>query len=459
MRFNHASHQYQTPLEQKVDKVINPFQQFIQRQSTASYFLLVSILIALLFATFPHTTHHYIKFIELELGLNIGSLNFNNNLTFFVNDILLTIFFFFVGLEIKREFLVGELTDRKRETLIILAAIGGMIFPSIIFYSINYGTETSIGWGIPIGTDTAFALGILYLFQNRLPKGILTFMAGLAIIDDIIAILVIALFYTKNLQAIYLVYAIPVVISIMLLNYSGAKKPLAYVVLGGLLWFFVESAEVHGTLAGIVTAFLIPARPKKAPENFIEKTKKLLDYFEQRQDKNFHVLQDATQHLLLKKVEEIAAQTSTPLQRWESKLQLPVTIIILPLFALVNSGIPLNLRLLSSVFLNNVSLGIFFALVIGKPLGILLFSTIALKTKIGKLPNNLTLKNLVVPALLAGIGFTMSLFIANLCFNNNPEILTLCKIAILISSAVSASLAMTMIKAMEVKSNMVYRAA
>lgn len=433
------THAYRTPLEEKVREMLTPFQEYIKSQVSASVLLLLCTLVALVCASTPGLMDWYKAMVKTPFGIHFGFFDIVKPLQFWVNDFLLTIFFFFVGLEIKREVLVGELTHRKRAAFVLFAAVGGMLMPALIFYLMTKNTAFTNGWGIPMATDTAFALGILTCFRRHLPSGMFTFLAAMAIIDDIGAILVIAIFYSSAIDPFMLGISALLIALLVLLNYSGFRHPFPYLIVGLGLWIAVEYAGVHGTLAGILVAFLIPARPRKGPRQFLRKTKKLLSYFEERKQKNPLILEDPQQHALIEKVQAVALDASTPLQRWESSLELPVALLILPLFALVNAGVPINFHLGAEVLSNAVTLGIIFGLVIGKPLGVLLFSFIARKLNIGELPKNTSTQDLIPVALLTGIGFTMSVFMTSLSYAGNHKLLILAKAAILLASLISAS--------------------
>ena len=433
------NHTYHSPLEKKVNELLSPFQEYIRKQATASIALLVCTFIALAWASIPSLAQHYEKLIHTSIGFHLSHHFITEPLLFWVNDVLLTLFFFLVGLEIKREFLVGELSNHKQSFLVIFAAIGGMLLPASIYTLINIGTHHMKGYGIPMATDTAFALGILTCFKSKLPKSIFTFTAALAIIDDIGVILVVAIFYTSGLNLNMLYLAAGFTSILILFNYAGVRKPIPYIVIGLLLWAAIETSGIHGTIAGIIVAFIIPARPQKGPFQFLQKIRKLLERFEKNKKETSMVLKNQQQHRVLEEMQVIAQQATTPLQRWESKLELPITLLILPLFCLVNAGIPIRPNLLSDVLTNKVSLGILIGLVIGKPLGVLLFTRISLWLKIGKLPTETSMRQLAQAAALTGIGFTMSLFITNLSFDD-PHIILLAKAAILIASFCSALL-------------------
>jgi NhaA family Na+:H+ antiporter len=438
-------HAYRSPLENKIKEIITPFQQYIKNQVVASILLAICTLAALIWACIPAISNSYTAFTAERIGFHISSIiYFSEPLKFWVNDFLLTLFFFFVGLEIKREFLVGELADRKKALFVVIVAMGGMAVPAGLYYFINSGTPQQIGWGIPMATDTAFALGVLACFKNRVPKQVVILLAALAVIDDIGSILVIAIFYSDNIITAYLLAASALTGLLILFNYSGFRKPWPYLLFGIAIWFLVEKSGIHGSIAGIITAFIIPARPEKGPKQFIRNIKNLLIDFEQRKDETALILKDGKQHDVLQRVQTVTRQATTPLQRWENKLELPVALVILPLFALVNAGVAINSNLIYQVFTQLAPIGIIVSLTIGKPLGILFFSRLAVFCRIGSIPSGLTIKHLIGPAILSGIGFTMSLFISTLSFDDNT-VLLMGKTAILIASVIAAILGITAI--------------
>lgn len=258
-----------------------------------------------------------------------------------------------------------------------------------------------------MATDTAFALGLLTCFRRQLPQSIFAFLAALAIIDDIGAIIVIAVFYTAGFQPWMLVMAVLCLGVLAVFNYAGFRRPFPYLIVGILVWVFVELAGIHGTIAGILVACLVPARPRRGPQQFIHKIRRLVRLFEKKKNAIPTVLEDEEQHAVLQEVEDITVQSTTPLQRWESKLELPVALLVLPLFALLNAGTPVNLHLLDEVFMHRVSLVILLGLVVGKPLGIMLFGQVATWLGFVSPPRDTTVWQRLGVALIAGIGFTI----------------------------------------------------
>ncbi len=429
----------QSRLEKRVARYFSPFENFIQKQAATGILLIAATLIALLCAnTALHDWSEHLA--EIHMGIMFNDWAFLLSIRHWVSDGLLALFFLLIGLEIKREVLAGSLRRRKHVVLIILAACGGMLFPAILYTILNHGTPGQAGWAIPMATDTAFALGILALLARWLSPAVGIFLAALAIIDDLGAILVITLFYTHELDCIPLIKAAIVFAVLLLVNRAGIRRTLVYTLLGILLWWYVYQSGVHATLAGILMAITIPSRPRLSKSNFVERTRALLFTFEVRGDEERKILETPEQHSLTVDMEQVVKAASTPLQRWETSLSSPVMIFILPLFALLNAGVVLNMAAIDAAITSSVTLGIVGGLVIGKPLGITLGAMLAYKMGWGSLPRGLQFREVVTAGLLAGIGFTMSVFIATLGFSNNPDLIAEAKIGILLSSLLSAAL-------------------
>jgi NhaA family Na+:H+ antiporter len=416
--------------------MVSPLQRFINNQVTASVFLLIAVIAALVCANTPALTAIYFKVKNLNIGLYFGQNLYCKPLIFWINDVLLTSFFFMVGLEIKREFLVGEFSELKKSMMIIFAAVGGMVVPALLFAVVNYNAGHLSAWPIPTSTDTAFTLGLLICFKKHLPTTIFTFLIGVAIIDDIIAIVLIAVLYTQSVNVGMLFITLCLFLLLGLANFLGFKQKLIYIFLGSCMWCFMEKAGVHGTLCGILVAFMIPATPKQGQRQFSERIRKLLQLFDARKQNNEQVLEDKKQHNILENVQRIAKQTSTPLQSWESQLETPITLVVLPLFAFFNAGIQFNSKIIYNIFVTPLSIGIIVGLVIGKPLGVSLFAWLSNKLNLSHLPKGTRLKDIFSVSCLMGIGFTISIMIANLSLDN--AILPLAKASILLASLLSA---------------------
>lgn len=430
---------HQSRLERRVARYLNPFESFIHKQPATGILLIAATILALIFAnTGLHQATEHLA--EIKTGFVFHDWSFLLSIREWVSSGLLALFFFLIGLEIKREMLGGSLRRRKHVILIMMAASGGMIIPALIYTVFNHDTPGQAGWAIPMATDTAFALGILALLARWLSPAVGIFLAALAIFDDLGAILVITLFYSHELNCEPLIKAAIVFAILVLCNRAGIRRWLIYTVLGIILWWYIYQSGVHATLAGLLMALTIPARPRLSKSSFIERTRALLFTFEVRGDDGRMMLETPEQHSLTVDMEQIVKAASTPLQRWETFLSSPVMIFILPLFALLNAGILLNGDTIGAALLSPVTLGIVAGLVIGKPLGIALCAYLAVKLKWGVLPRGVHMREVLAAGLLAGIGFTMSIFIATLGFENHPEYISPAKMGILFSSLISAIL-------------------
>lgn len=325
----------------------------------------------------------------------------------------MVIFFFLIGLEIKRELVLGELNNFKKASLPFFAAIGGMIFPAVFFVILNYGDPGSRGWGIPIATDIAFALGILQLLGKRVPIGLKVFLMAFAIIDDLGAIVIIALFYSSNLVWAYIGIGVLIVAFLMILSYKGYYSKYFFFLMGVIVWILFLKSGIHATIAGVLLALTIPLKRKKNTKTFYNNVKEELDNFFADCDNNNDQTKILTQNQLsaLEEIEELAEKTSPPLQNLEHSLHGWVSYLIMPLFALANAGVVFNFSGDANMSLSaNIALSMMF----GKAIGIFLFSFLSIKSKLSELPNNITYQMLGGVSILGGLGFTMSLFINSL---------------------------------------------
>jgi len=428
-----------TPLEQGFEKVLTPFQDFIRGQTTSSLLLIFSTVIALIIANSAFSVH-YEQFLHTRIGLVLGDKAQAMDLRHWINDGLMTFFFFLIGMEIKREILVGELRDVRRFALIISAALGGMLFPAGIYAWINAGTQYLHGWGIPMATDTAFVIGLLALLGKHIPVAAFAFLTALAIIDDLGAILVIALFYSESISLHYIALSITVMAVMILMNLLGIRRPGLYLAGGVMMWLFMLGSGIHATITGILVAATIPARPRQHPGWFFQRMDKVLNrlkHLEGKRPATAPILGESEQHALVEDVRVAAEKTTTPLRRWERALDQPISLFVMPLFALANAGIPLNHSMFTGFLSNKLEIGIVMGLVVGKSFGISLFTWLAIRLRIGHLPSGLTMRHVIGLALLAGIGFTMSIFISNLAFISNHEALLNAKASILTASFIA----------------------
>jgi NhaA family Na+:H+ antiporter len=427
---------YHAPWEKAFDKVITPFEEFIHQQTTSGLLLMMTAIIALLFANSTYS-FVYEQMQHIEIGLHIGSWSIENSLHHWINDGLMALFFFVVGLELKREILVGELANPRNATLPIFAAIGGMVVPALIYFSINPEGDASRGWGIPMATDIAFALGAIALLASRVPKSLITFLVALAIVDDLGAIIVIALFYTEKLSMGWLITSGIFFAMLIMLNLAGVRKITPYFIIAVLLWYAMFESGIHATLAGVLGAFSVPARPKYDPALFSQHVRETISDFDDSLDAGQSIMTNEKLRGIVHSLESGALQVQTPLQRLEHAWHLPVAYLVIPIFALFNAGIPLKLDNLGEALMQPVTLGVMLGLVVGKVVGIASACWIAIRLGVATLPAGTRFVQIIGVSLLAGIGFTMSIFIAELGFVNQPELLVMAKTGILFASLIA----------------------
>jgi NhaA family Na+:H+ antiporter len=443
---NHNPHGKKGVLEMKVEEISPTFTNFIDAQLFTSALLFICIFIAVFMSNIDITNSTYHTLINTPFGFHFNGFAVDTTLHSFVNDFLLTIFFFVLGLEIKREFVVGELSELSKSAYVVLCAIGGALLPILTYLLINYGNpETIHGWAIPMATDTALAIGVLYLFKSTISPKAFTLVASLAVIDDILSIIVIAIFYSSHFSLTVFLAAMIVLLILVIINLCGFRHPLIYIILGFLLWLCIENAGIHGTIAGVLVAMCIPARPKKKPKIAVKKIRHLLNKFEDEYDDDKHLLEDDIPHELLEDVTDTSLEATTPLRRWENRLEMPVLVFILPLFALTNGGFTIDFAHFDNTLTSTIFWGIFIGLVVAKPLGILLTSWAIQKIGIASRPQCIDVSDIIVIAFLAGIGYTMSIFISELSFSSQISS-NMAKLSIFISSVVSATVAMIIMR-------------
>ena len=420
------------PWEKAFNKISTPFEHFLHAQTTTGLVLMFMTVVALILANSP-LAEGYLNFFHMKIDLTVGSWQLSHSIHHWINDGLMAIFFFIIGLEIKREILVGELSNMKVAMLPILAAVGGMVFPALIFLSINSGGEGAVGWGIPMATDIAFAISALVLLGKRVPTTLVTFLVALAIVDDLGAVLVIAIFYTDQIHMLPLGLAGISFLIMVIFNRVGIHMILPYFVIGLFMWFFMLESGVHATIAGVIAAMAIPSKPKLIPQNFARKTKELLSRFDKSPVTEDHTLHE-DQKAILQNIKDKIDSVGTPAARLEHDLHLLVALVIIPLFALANAGIAIDFSSLSTTIMEPVSSGIIAGLIFGKVIGIFGVSWLAIKLKIAQLPKGSTMSQIFGVAFLGGIGFTMSIFVADLAFINSPELIFQAKVGILAAS-------------------------
>lgn len=425
-------------LQRGLDNIHEPFSNFIRAQTTSSWFLLLATVVALWWANSDYAST-YQSLRHTPVGFFLGDFKLYTSLKHFINDGLMVVFFFLLGLEIKREVLAGDLARVEHRRMLILCAVGGMLMPAVIYSLFNWSLDSQIGWGIPMATDTAFALGVLTLVRKHIPVSLLAFIVGLAIVDDVGAILVIALFYTQEISILHLISAFVFITFLALGSYAGVRQPTFYIIVGIAAWWMMLKSGVHPTFAGVAIALTVPARPKLSAEKLLDRAKKIINKM-QKKSHAVDVLGSRTDHDHVIEVRDFAERASTPLRRWEDALALPVALFILPLFVLTNAGVPFSLTSVIESVQNPTGLGIVLGLVLGKLIGISGACWLGLRLKIGRLPKGVNLQHVIGMSLIAGIGFTMSTFIATLGFDSQPLHLQSAKSSILVASVLSAVL-------------------
>ncbi len=427
---------FKNPFEKLFNRTLTPFEEFVHDEASSGLLLMACAVIAMVMAnTFLFQSYNSILHLEITIGA--GSAVITHTLHHWINDGLMTLFFFTVGLEIKREILIGELADKKQAILPISAAIGGMVVPALLYIFFAGSDETRGGWGIPMATDIAFALGVLALLGKRIPKALIGFLLALAIVDDLGAVVVIALFYTEQIHLGALLFAGVAFIFLILSNLAGIRRPLPYVVFGLLLWLGMLKSGIHATLAGVITAVTVPANSHCLGLPFVERMDNLVGRFRKVHDPGQNIMENSTQQSLLQSMENCVHKMESPLQRMEHSLHIWVAFLIIPLFALANAGIPIDFKSLGETISHPVTIGVAMGLVFGKGIGVFAFSYLVLKMGWSRLPEGVKMSQIAGVALLSGIGFTMSIFIGSLAFAHQEDYLLNAKIGIIGASIVA----------------------
>ncbi len=414
---------------------------FINEEAYGGILLIITTIIALVWANSSfYESYHYI-WHEFQFGYTWGDLVLIESLHYWINDGLMAIFFFVIGLEIKREIIGGELSSVKKASLPIAAAIGGMIIPAIVYaiITINY-PEFQNGWGVPMATDIAFALGLMALLGKRVNINLKIFLTALAIADDLGAVMVIAIFYTESINYLELLSGAFFIGILTIANYAGVRRASFYGIIGVLgVWMAFLFSGVHATIAGILIALTIPAKTKIKESEYFNKLSSYLEKFNDEKRTDGKLLTKEQAHLM-SKIEVLSNNAHTPLQKLEHAMHPLVTFFILPIFALSNAGIHIEGSVVE-MLLHPISLGIIFGLVFGKFIGISILSRIVVKMKWAVLPEGVTWKHIYGVAFLAGIGFTMSIFISDLAFKSE-EYKQIAKVGIMAASLISATIGM-----------------
>lgn len=403
--------------------------QALRRHANGGNILIFATFLALIVANIPGINQTYFNFWNEPVRLQLGNFNVfshaGHSMTVlqFINDALMVVFFFSIGLEIKREVLVGELASPRKALLPIIAAVGGMILPVVLYWCMSRGTDYAGGAAIPMATDIAFSLGVLGMLGKRVPLSLKIFLTTLAVVDDIGGILVIAIFYSTEIQGMLLVYAFLLLGLLLLGSVFRIQSKIFYLGIGAVIWFLFLNSGVHPTIAGVLVAFCVPSVPVFAPKKYIKTIRRAISHFNQEDDEalNRRSILDHDQMNWLKEIESASDKVISPLQDLEDSLHATVNNFIVPLFAFANAGIFLMDMNPTSIF-EGISLAVMVSLVLGKFLGIFTFSWLTVKFGLAPMPEHANWKMMASVAVLGGIGFTVSLFIANLTFSDGSEL-------------------------------------
>jgi NhaA family Na+:H+ antiporter len=417
------------PARRLARKALAPVERFLSIEAASGVLLLLVAVVALIWANSPWR-HLYSGLWHAPLGLRLGPWSFERDLHFWINDGLMTVFFFVVGLEIRREIHRGELSELRRATLPLAAALGGMVTPALIFFAINHGRPAAAGWGVPMATDIAFAVGVLALLGKRVAPALRILLLALAVIDDVGAILVIAVFYASGFSVLGVAIAVTGIAAIMIMQKVGVRSPWAYVVPATVIWAGAYAAGVHPTLAGVVVGLMTPVRAWYGAGRFLDVAENNVSALRAKNDLDEH---DLLPHL--DALDAARREAVAPVGRLQHALHGWVAFGIMPLFALANAGVPLGEATFDGDGLR-VFLGVTIGLVLGKVVGVVGFSWLARQLGLTALPTGVGWKQVAVVGLCAGIGFTMALFIAQLAFPPGP-LLETAKLAILCASALA----------------------
>lgn len=422
--------------------ILSPFEEFLKRQSSTGILLLIAAVIAMVWSNSSYA-NEYFAFWDKDFTVGFGTFKIEEPLLVWVNDGLMAIFFFVVGLEIKREVMAGELATIKDVVMPLSAAIGGMLIPALLFILVVGNSQLIHGWGIPMATDIAFSLGILSLLGSKVPLGLKVFLTALAIVDDIGAILIIALFYSNDIQWVYLEAAGGLFLLLLIFNYLDVRSVALYLFVGLFIWFCFLESGVHPTVAGVLVALTIPAKRKIKMQDFVEDTKSSLLKFKNADWPDSKVVLGKEQISAVEYIAESTKKVQSPVQSLEHVLSNITSNVVMPIFALANASIVIVANEFN--LLNKVTLGVGLGLLLGKVVGVSLFSWLSVRIGWAQLPTGVSWTQIIGVGFLAGIGFTMSLFITNLAYVDAAEINS-SKIGIVVGSIIAGVIGFIVLK-------------
>ncbi len=430
-------------------RMVRHSRRFLNYPWAGGVILLICVVAAMLLANLPHTKAIYHSILTTPLTFTVGEggtlFSFSLDVERFINDGLMVVFFFVVGLEIKREMIAGQLASLRQAILPVVAAVGGMLFPALIYTLFNIGSDYAGGWGIPTATDIAFAVAILSVMGRMVPLSLKIFLTALAIVDDLGAILVIALFYGGEINWACLLLIAIIIGILYLFRREGIYKVRFYMIPAILVWYLFYNSGIHATMAGVIMAMIIPSQPQISKRTFLRRVKYGVEEFKLRDRKGVEVLSNHEQYHALCRVRHAANDAISMSQRLEHMLSPYISYLIIPIFALANAGVEIQSPEELDIFSTTMGWGIFFGLVVGKPLGIFTASWLAVRLKVAVMPSGADWKMLLAVACLGGIGFTMSIFIDTLAFMNDPFVLDSGKIAVLLASTTASIVGIVLI--------------
>lgn len=422
------------------NKISNLFSTFINSEAAGGILLFICAVLAMIIANSP-LSQVYFEFWNLNFGFTIGEKFYGMSIHHWLNDVLMSIFFLIVGLEIKKEFLFGELVGFKKAAFPVLAALGGMIAPGIIYFTLNVGTPSQSGFGIPMATDIAFALGVMMILGKRVPVALKVFLVTLAVADDLGAIIVIGVFYTNDFHILWFIASLAILCVLIIFNKTNIRALSVYLLFGVLLWIAVHNAGIHATIAAVALAFTIPIKQKLESAEFGSiVTNNLMPLFMQKDKERENLLLHAEQMDSLSRIIKYSKNVQNPLLRLEHALSKWSNLVIMPLFGFANAGVEIGDKI--DFGIDHIMLGIILGLVIGKPIGIFTFTFLCHKLRIAQKPESVSWINILGAGMLGGIGFTMSMFVSNLAFGGSDNVAStdLAKLAILVGSSVAGIL-------------------
>ena len=422
--------------------LLTPFQKFIKTESLGGILLFGATIIALIWANSPFG-EYYGNLLQQNIGISFQSFELKKSLIFWINDGLMAIFFFLIGLELKRELFIGEINTVKKAAFPLVAALGGVIVPVILYLFLNQNPDTVKGWGIPMATDIAFALAILSALGKRVPLSLKIFLTAFAIIDDIAAVLVIAIFYSTSINWFFILYGVILIAFLALLYYKKQYSFSIGIVLAIIIWFLFLKSGVHPTIAGVILAFTIPIKKRINFNLFSNHLSSISNKIIKVSDNNENHLLTKDELKCIDNLDDLTSEVRSPLQHLENKLHSLVAYFILPVFAFANAGVVISLNY---DFNFSLMINIAISLFVGKFVGVALFSYFGIKLKIAELPKGVKFKQILGISAIAGVGFTMSIFIANLAFQGDLISINSVKVGVIIGSLISGIVGYTILK-------------